>query len=148
MILTWLVVAENSKAQIFKMESLSGPLETIDTIDHTDARLHERDMTSDLPGRISGNGGSGSHVYESKVSPKDQSNINFAKKIANELDAARKKARVKRIILVAAPDLLGNIRNSFNAETKKLVYFELAKNLAHLSPREITDYVADALKEI
>ena len=74
--LTWLVVADSSKARIFLTDSRTGPIKEIESIVHTEARLHEHDMTSDHPGRSKGNGGGG-NVYQSKVSPKDQENINF-----------------------------------------------------------------------
>ena len=100
---TWLVVADNSKARFFSMESRSSPIEEIDTIIHTQARLHEHEMASDSPGRGNGKAGAGGHAYQDEVSPKEQENINFAREVANELDAARKNNRFKQFVLVAAP---------------------------------------------
>ncbi len=145
--LTWLVVADNSKARIFKVDSRMGPIEEIESIVHTEARLHEQNMTSDLPGRSNGNG-VGGHAYQDEVSPKDQENINFAKKIANELDSARKNNRFKQFVLVAAPGFLGNLRNQFNAQTQKLACFELAKNLSHLNAKEIRAHLPERLPSL
>ncbi len=146
--LTWLVVADNSKARIFKVESRMGPIEEIESIVHTEARLHEQKMTSDLPGRANGKGGAGGHAYQDEVSPKEQENINFAKKIANELDAARKDNKFKQFVLVAAPGFLGNLRKQFNAQTQKLACFELAKNLSHLSAEEIRAHLPERLPSL
>ena len=145
--LTWLVVADSSKARIFTTDSRTGPINEIQSIVHSEARLHEQKMTSDLSGRSNGNGGGG-NTYQAKVSPKDQENINFAKDIAHELDAARKQDKFKQIILVAPPDFLGNLRNSLNAQTQKLVGLELAKNLSQLKANEISEHLADSLKKI
>ena len=38
--LTWLVVADNSKARIFTVDSRMGPIEEIESIYHGEARLH------------------------------------------------------------------------------------------------------------
>ena len=109
---TWLVVADSSKARIFTVDSFTGPIEEIESIVHTEARLHEQKMTSDLPGRSNGKGGAGQHAYQDEVGPKEQENINFAREIAHELDAARKSNKFKQLMLVASPGFLGNLRVS------------------------------------
>lgn len=146
---TWLVVADNSRARIFKVDSLKGPIEEIESIVHTEARLHEQDMTSDLPGRGNSNGsGAGGHAYQDEVSPKEQENINFARKIAHELDLARKNNKFRQFGLVAAPAFLGNLRKHFTAQTQKLACFELAKNLSHLTAQEIREHLPERLPSL
>lgn len=141
---TWLVVADNSKARFFIVDSQMGPIEEIESIVHVEARLHEQVMTSDLPGRGNGEGGS-RHAYQDEVSPKDQENINFAKQIANELDGARKNKKFKQIMLVAAPGFLGNLRSQLTTQTQKLVCFELAKNMSHFNAKEIREHLPERL---
>lgn len=143
--LTWLVVADNSRARFFSTDTHMGPLEELDSIVHAEGRLHEKQMTSDLPGRGSGQGGDGRHAYQDETSAKDQENINFAKEIANELDSARKNDKFKQLILVAAPGFLGNLRNQLNPKTLKMTCFELAKNLSHLSTKEIREHLPERL---
>jgi len=145
--LTWLVVADNSKARIFTVESRRGPIEEIESIVHAEARLHERNMTSDLPGRGIGKGGVG-HAYQDETSPKEQENINFAKQIANELDVARKEGKFKQVMLVAAPGFLGNLRNQLSVQTKKLACFELAKNMSRLSAEKIRELLPERLPSL
>ena len=144
---TWLVVADNSRARIFTVDSRMGPIQEIESIVHTEARLHEQNMTSDLPGKGNGNG-AGGHAYQDEVSPKEQENINFAKKIASELDTARKNNKFKQFVLVAAPAFLGNLRNQLNTQTQKLACFELAKNLSHLNAKEIREHLPERLPSL
>jgi protein required for attachment to host cells len=145
---TWLIVADNSRARIFAMESRTSPITEIKTIVHTEARLHEQKMTSDLPGRASSKSGGTGHAYQDETSPKDQENINFAKEIANELDSARKGNKFKQFVLVAAPGFLGNLRNQMNAQTQKLSCFELAKNLSHLDAVDIRHHLPERLPSL
>ena len=142
---TCLIVADNSRARIFSMESRSGPIHEIKSIVHAEARLHEHDITSDLPGRGSGKAGAGKHTYQDEVGTKEQENINFARDIAHELDEARKENRFKQFVLVAAPEFLGNLRNQLNAQTLKLVIFELAKNLSQLEAVDIRKHLPERL---
>lgn len=146
--LTWLIVADNSKARIFTVDSRTGPIEEIESIVHTQSRLHEQNMTSDLPGRGNGKDGSGGHAYQDEVSPKEQESINFAREIANELDAARKSNKFKQFIVVAAPGFLGNLRNQLSAQTQKLSCYELAKNLSQLNAKEIRAHLPERLPSL
>jgi protein required for attachment to host cells len=139
----WLVVADNSRARIFTMESRKGPIDEIKSIVHTEARLHEHDMTSDLPGRGSGRNGAGHHAYQSEVSPKEQENINFARQLAHELDDARKQNVFNQLILVAPPEFLGNLRQQLTPQTQKLASLEVAKNLSALSAVEIRKHLPE-----
>ena len=142
---TLLVVADNSKARFFSMESRTGAIEETKDIVHTEARLHEQNMTSDLPGRDSGKDGEGAHNYQNKISPKEQENIDFARKIATELDKVRKENKFRQFVLVAAPAFLGKLRDQMNEQTRKMVSFELAKNLSHLDAVEIRKHLPERL---
>ena len=139
----WLVVADSSKARIFTMESRKGPINEIKSIAHTEARMHEREMTSDSPGRSSGKGGAGQHNYQDEVSPMEQENINFARQLANELDDERKKNTFNQLILVAPPEFLGKLRQQLSAQTHKLVCLELAKNLSAMNPVDIRKHLPE-----
>ncbi len=46
---TLIVVADQSRARIFKTETPVAPLIEKETLTHTEGRLHDRDLTSDLP---------------------------------------------------------------------------------------------------
>jgi len=145
---TWLVVADNSRARFFSMETRSGPISETKSIVHTEARLKEQSMASDAQGRGSGKGGEGVHAYQDKVSPKEQENINFAREVSSELDKARKENKFKQFVLVAAPEFLGKLREHMNKQTQKLVSFELAKNLAHLEAADIRKHLPERLPSL
>ena len=141
---TWVVVADNSRARIFTAETPSSPLIEVDSIVHPEARMHDRDITSDLPGRGSGSGGA-RHSYETETDAKDHENAGFAKRIAGFLDDARKSDKYKQLIIVAAPSLLGNLRSGLNDQTRKMVSMELDKNLSQLNPVEIRRHMPEYL---
>ncbi len=141
---TWVVVADNSRARIFTAETPSSPLIEVDSIVHPEARMHDRDITSDLPGRGSSSGGA-RHSYVTETDAKDHENAGFAKRIAGFLDDARKSEKFRQLIIVAAPSLLGNLRSGLNDQTRKMVSLELDKNLSQLSPRDIRKHMPEFL---
>ena len=133
---TWLIVADNSTARIFAMETRSSPIDEIETLVHTEARLHEQNMTSDLPGKDSGNNG-GSHAFQDKTDPKKQEMIDFSKRVADYLDEARKTNKLNKLHIIAAPAFLGELRSHLTKETGDRVVFTLDKNLVRHSEEDI-----------
>ena len=142
---TWILVAESSRARIFSADSASSPLVEIETLAHPEGREHEQDMTSDLPGRDSNKTGAGRHAFGDETEPKQQEAIDFAKRIASELELARTEGQLKQLIIVAAPAFLGTLRNQLNEQVKKIVTFELDKNLSQHSPEDIRQHLPEHL---
>lgn len=143
MAITWVVVAESSRARIFSLEKVNGPIDEILTLDHPDSRAHEQELTSDLPGRANDR-----HVLTSSVEPKQQETISFAKQIADHLDTHRKTGDYHKLIIFAAPAFLGLLRERMNDHTNKLVVYESNKNLAQLSVDKIRDHLPVPLPKL
>lgn len=134
---TLIIVADNSRARIFKTDHPNSPIVEIETMAHPEGRLHEQDMVSDLPGKNAGEGGGGDHAFQEKIEPKEHEVIEFAKRTADYLDNARKKNQLDQLLIIAAPEFLGELRKQMTDETNELVVFELDKNLTQHSLDDI-----------
>ena len=140
-----IVVADSARARIFTAESASAPLIEIETMAHPEGRMHDRDMTSDLPGKDSGGDGSGTHAYQSETDPKKHERAEFAKRIADYLDDARKANKLSNLLLVAAPAFLGELRTHLSSATKEKIVFELDKNITDHSLDDIRKHLPKLL---
>ena len=135
---TMIVVADSTRARIFKWASDDHKeLKELEDMVHTEGRLHEGDMTSDSSGKDNGPAGSGGHAYESKVNPKKQQQLEFAKQVSDYLDAARKANKLLKLLLIVAPEFLGELRSQFSNELGKLVVYESPKNIAGMDRSDI-----------
>ncbi len=141
---TLIVVADQSRARIFKTDAPAAPLIEIETLTHTEGRLHDRDLTSDLPGRIQGSGHIG-HAYEQATDPKQHEADLFAHRLAHYLEEALNAQQFKQLLIIAEPSMLGLLRNCLPERIKKTIGFELAKNITTLSPEEIRMHLPDYL---
>ena len=142
---TMIVVADSSRARIFTADSAHAPLNEIETMAHPEGRMHEQNMVSDMPGKDSGKGGGGDHAYQEKIEPKKQEMIEFAKRIADYLDGARNANKLDKLLIVAAPAFLGELRTHLSAETSKKIAFELDKNLAQHDVEDIRKHLSKFL---
>ncbi len=129
---TWVVVADRSRARIFSIATPRAPLTEIEDLVHPEARAHDRDLTSDRPGRTSDN-----HVLGNAHAARDQQAQEFAREIASRLEAGRNTTQFERLILVAGPDVLGLLRKAMNGHLAKLVVREVEKNLTQQRADEI-----------
>lgn len=145
---TWVVVADSTRARIFDAESSSAGLSEVETLTHPEGRMHDRDITSDLPGRSFDSKGNARHAMEPPTDPKHELAIEFARTIARHLDAARVKRDYEQLVIVAAPTFLGLLREQLNNTCRKLVAFELNKNLVQNTPEEIRSHLPKLLPAV
>lgn len=142
---TYVLVADSTHARLFTAESPSSPLYELETLNNPEGRLHERDITSDLPGKSNGSAGAAGHTYEDETDPKEQLAVNFAKRIAKYLEERRNSRHFEQLLVVSAPAFLGELRSQFSSQLSKLICFELAKNLTTRSNEEIRQHLPQYL---
>jgi len=146
---TWVLVADSTRARIFDMESSSAGLSELEALSSPEGRLHDRDITSDLPGRsFDSNKAGGRHAMEPATDPKQELAIEFARTIARHLEAARLKKDFEQLAIVAAPTFLGLLREQLNASCSKLVAFELNKNLVQQTAEDIRSHLPKLLPAV
>ncbi len=134
---TWILAANSSQATIFTAESPVAPLVALETMSNPEARLKQMDLVSDRPGRTFDSLGSQRHARASQVDPKEQEQIRFAKTIIEKLERGRLDGAFERLVIVAGPDFLGELRTHFGAQLKALVSQEIDKDYTALNPREL-----------
>ncbi len=145
--LTWILIADSTRARVFTADTPSSPLEEIEDFSHAVGRLHDREMTSDLPGKIKSVGGGG-HAFEQPTDPKKHEADNFARNVAQFLEDAHNANRFEQLLIVAAPSFLGLLRNNLPKQIKKLVHFELDKDLTILSAADIRQHLPQYLPNL
>jgi hypothetical protein len=80
---TWIVVADSARARIFKPVRQGRALEQVDELLHPASRSHERQLTTDRPGRSFDSEGPGRHAMSESVSPKEHEAWKLSKKLAD-----------------------------------------------------------------
>ena len=139
------VVADSVVARIFTAETSRSPLKEFECLNHEEGRLHDRDLTSDLPGKFGGKNGTAGHSYTDTTDPKKHEQSEFARQIANYIEDARKANRISYLILVAAPIMLGELRAHLSDGTKKQIALEVGKNFTDHRPEDIRAHLPKSL---
>lgn len=142
---TWILVADSVRARIFSADSPTGALDEITTLANPEGRLHEQDLVSDRPGRSFDSRGHGRSGMSKQVSAKEQENIRFAQRVAEHLESNRKQGSYRKLILVAAPEFLGQLASRLSGTTLATVALRVNKNLAHLNAHDIRAHLPEKM---
>ena len=138
---TVFLVAESSRAKLYKVENRRAPFKEIDALVHPESRAHEGDLVSDRAGSDGGTNGQGRHIIDNKHSAKDNEAIIFARDLANRLDSGRNKGEFDRLVLVAPPAFLGVLRDNLSKEVLGMVTHQIDKNLVQKPAEVLREYI-------
>jgi protein required for attachment to host cells len=129
--IVWILLANRSRAQIFATDGGIKNFHRVHEIDYPEGRSKGRDLESSVPG-VESNFSSAEHR------PRNVQVIQrFASKLCSILKKARAKNRFERLVLVAEPRLLGEIRSTLDQPTKSRVSASMDRDLAHMSSIEL-----------
>jgi protein required for attachment to host cells len=142
---TWVVVSESTRARIYEAETPRAPLTELEDLAHPASRLHEQELTADLPGRAFDSGGQGRHAMGQKTSPSEREHIEFAREIGQRIEAGRVEGDFDNLILVAPPEFLGHLRKTLDAATRDKVVLEIGKNLVTKDCENVRAHIREQL---
>jgi protein required for attachment to host cells len=126
--LTWIVLADGTRGRILVQERLGAPLKrAYDEEDLVDDRTIE-------PARVAA-------AHDGP----DRPELAFCQFVADLINRAARARRFQRLILVAPPHMLGNLRKSLAPHARALVSAEFTKNWLRLADTDVARGLGDAL---
>lgn len=131
------IVADASKARIFKSTRGLKKLTEFEDFIHSESRLTDKELMSDTS-RISANR-RGS--LQPRTFPKDHEEQTFAKQLGRHLKELHSKEPYEELVLVASPRFLGMLRNELHASIANLVSHTIDKELIHLSTDQLLEHL-------
>jgi protein required for attachment to host cells len=141
------VVANRAEARIFDAERADSPLQSIQRLTHEEARLHDRDLKSDRPGRVfdhapqSRRGAVAHHATGGERSPRKHEDELFARRIAAEIERAYAHGQFDRLLIMAEPGFLGVMRAALSRVIDARLVAEVPKDLVRENERDLSSYV-------
>jgi protein required for attachment to host cells len=126
---TWVLVANQAEARIYSADRVPHNLILVETLIHEEGAAHARDLTSDAPGRVHDRMGSARHSMEPDTGVKEEGRRRFVKKMVVRLESAHLCGDYDRLVLLAAPAVLGVIRKTLSSKLTKAVIKEISKDV-------------------
>ncbi len=133
----WIVTANASRARIWAAETPAAPLHLVRELEAPEARMHERELTSDLPGRAFDSMGQGRHAMEQEVGPKQAAAQRFARQLTETLAAGARRPGFDKLYLLAAPSFLGLLREQARDKLNGCEVVEMDRDYTSLDGEEL-----------
>ncbi len=143
---TWIVVAESARARIFTMSEIGGKLQEATDLSHPESRLHDTELSSDLPGRTFDSQGESRHGMEPATDPKEREAQAFAAEIARHIERGRHEGNFDALVLIAPPKFLGRLRAELTKPARDALAGELDKNLVKADTKTLQRHVSALLR--
>ena len=141
---TWILVADEARARLFRADRRTGPLEEdLDFVNPAE-RLPEHELGADEPGRGVGPGGR-QHTFGGEDGMREHESGRFAAELAERLRKGREHGHYERLYLVAAPRFLGTLRKALDEQTAAMVVDAIDKDVVRNKPDEIRAHLPHRL---
>ena len=104
-----------------------------------------RDINADKPGRSFDSGGEGRHAMEPPTDAKRHAKGEFARGLAEKINTAMTAGEFDRLVLVAAPVTLGDLRQHLSKHASDNIHGEIAKDLTHANNKDLLAQLGSVL---
>lgn len=145
MTITWVLIADRGGARLFEHRRRSSGLQLLQDLPHPEGRMKNGEIDADKHGRSFDTFGAGRHAMSTSQEPTEHLAAQFARELADVLNQGFQQHRFERLILVAAPRFLGDLRNSLSDTTKTAIKATLNKDLSGIPEQDLPQHLSDLL---
>lgn len=136
---TLVIALDSTRARVFRYIASKRSLEEITTLVHPENRLYDKDLSSDRQGYTFSSHGHGKKAFARSEDPKEHGFKLFVKEVSVYLKSSKSNNEFDQLIIIAGPKLLGALKKTLDNNIKKLITYELEKNIVKLSEAEIRE---------
>lgn len=139
---TWIVVCDATRCRFFMKRMGSQEWVKFEEFEHPAGRAKGLELASDRPGRsLQSQAPQKRAATDPRTNPHEVEVQRFARHIADTLDNARVQNAFERLVLVAPPSFLGELKTALPEQLHKLVYATLDKDYTQLDQRDIEERI-------
>jgi len=142
---SWIVIADGARARILENDGPGKGLNARPVEELHHALPPSRDIDTDRPGRTHDRMGPGRHAMEPPSDPHREEKRRFADELARHLNDAAQAGSYDRLVLVAAPKTLGDLRQALGKEAAAKLDGELAKDLTKIPDHELPGHLGEVI---
>lgn len=141
---TWILIADGTTAKVFEHTGPGRGLRAVDDLMFEQTPMKASEIMADRPGRAFASMGPGRSAIESS-DPVAVRERQFVEGVAEALEQKRQLHAFDRLIVVAAPTALGDLRPAFGKALRDTIVAELPKDLTKLPTAQLSQHFADLL---
>ena len=142
---TWILIADGARARILHNDGPGKGLHALAGGDFRGKHTSTHAIMSDRTGRTFSSTGPSRSAIEAHSDPHRELKRSFAHRLADALADGWRKRAYDRLIIVAAPSTLGDLRAALSHEVRAKVTAEVAKDLTKTPDAAVAEHLKDVL---
>lgn len=142
---TWILIADGGRARIFANEGPGKGIVVVEGASFEADHRPDHELVRDHEGRSFESVGATRHGIQPHTDPHRELKRDFSERLAEMLDKSLAAKSYDRLILVAPPVTLGDLRKALSGHVKAAVYAELHKDLTKTPMHELPEHLASVL---
>lgn len=142
---TLIVIADGGKALFFRNDGPGKGLVHLEQLDFAEKTPRSHDLGDERPGRVYASTGTHRSAMQPRSDPHDQMETQFAHRVAVRTENVFAEHEAERLIIVAAPRALGEIRKMLPKSLAKFLSATLAKDLTKTPVNDLPKHLEDVL---
>ena len=142
---TWILIANGARARIVENSGVGKGVTAVPGKAFEQKPNQAGDIMADRPGRTFDSKGSGRHAMEYGSDPVRVREKNFAGMLCEQLQQARAAGEYERLVVVASPQALGDLREAMSPDVKATLLEEIAKDLTHEPNNKLDRHLTDII---
>lgn len=136
----WYVIADGGRARFVERDD-NGALRTISSFVSTDLHKRASDLGRDRPARVMESATPGRSAVEPRRDLKEAAKEDFVKLVAEQLAAEHGRGQFDKLMLVAPPGVLTELKEKLSKPIAKLVVDTLQKDLTKVPDHDLTEHL-------
>ena len=140
---TWILIADGARARVVANFGPGKGTHEVEGMSLRASHPDAKELLDDRPGRSFNSTNPTRHAMERTSDPKRQIEREFASMLAETI--AANENEFDRLILVAAPTALGDLRHALPDRILGRVTHELAKDLTHVPDTKLAQHLSEVI---
>ena len=141
---TWILIADGARGRILADHGAGGDPRAVDGLVFHGDHSTTHDLVSDREGRNFGTRGPRRSAIDPHSDPHRELKRAFAIQLSEELTSGLRDDAYDRLILIASPVTLGDLRAAISGEVKRKVKGEIAHDLTKMPNSDVGAYLRKA----
>ena len=141
---TWILIADGARARILSNDGPGHGLKALEGFEFSGDHSATHDLVDDREGRSFSSHGHGRSAYEPLTDPHRELKTKFAHQLADVLANGLATDAYDRLVIVASPVTLGDLRAAMSGHVQAKIVGEVAQDLTKLP----NDNIAGHLKHV
>ena len=143
---TWVLIADGARARILENDGPGHGLHEVAGHEFSSDHAATHDLVTDRQGRSHSSVGPGRSAIEPHSDPHRQLKAKFAHLLADALARGLEQNAYDRLILVATPVTLGDLRSAISSHVKAKVVGEIAQDLTKMPNADVGEHLKTVVR--